>query len=195
MIAAERTMLHDVGVIDFPASGASARRWFINVAGAGYDAYVLSRLPRRVPSTLAYLKGAITGLAGYRSPVFGITAGGERIDDRLLLALVANGRYCGNRMHVAPVARMDDGLLDVVLVRDVNLPTVLTKIPKLYLGTILHDPVVRHRQAVSVRIEAEPRVAVEADGQVVGETPAEFSIRTRAIRVVTANSGRAPASA
>lgn len=194
MIVAGRTMLHDVGVIDFPGS-AGERRWFINVAGAGYDAYVLSQLPRRVPSTLAYLKGAITGLAGYRSPIFGVTVGGERIDQRLLLALVANGRYCGNRMHVAPGARMDDGLLDVVLVEDVNLAKVLLKIPKLYLGTILRDPVVRHRQTASLRIEASPRVAVEADGQVVGETPAEFSIRTRAIRVVIANSGPAPAGA
>ena len=113
----------------------------------------------------------------------------------MLLALVANGRYCGNHMDVAPDARPDDGLFDVVLVDDVSLAKVLVKIAKLYRGTILGDPVVRHLRASSVRIDAEPRVAVEADGQVIGETPAEFSIRPRAIQVVTGNTFSVPGPA
>jgi diacylglycerol kinase family enzyme len=52
--------------------------------------------------------------------------------------------------------------------------------------------VVRHLRASSVRIDAEPRVAVEADGQVIGETPAEFSLTPRAIQVVTGNTFSVP---
>jgi YegS/Rv2252/BmrU family lipid kinase len=183
-LAAGRTMLHDVGAIDFPASGAP-RRWFINVAGAGYDAYVTERVPRPVPSAFTYLRGALAGLATYESPEFAVTADGASITGRLLLAFVANARYCGNRMQVAPTARMDDGLLDVLAVRDLSLLQALPKLVKLYRGRILGDPAVRHVRASRVRIETTPPAAIEADGQIVGRTPAEFSLLPRALHVVT----------
>jgi diacylglycerol kinase (ATP) len=183
-IVSGRTMALDVGMIDFPRAVPAARRWFVNVAGAGYDAHVISRLPARVPSRLAYLRGAIGGLATYRSPDFRITAGEHRFEGRLLLAFVANGRYCGHGMIVAPVARLDDGLFDLVMIREVGLVTVLAKIAKLYRGTILADPVTQHLKCAAVSIDTEPPVAVEADGQVVGRTPAVFSMRPGAIRVV-----------
>jgi len=183
-LAQGRTMLHDVGAIDFPQTGAP-RRWFINVAGAGYDAYVTERVPRPVPSAFTYLRGALSGLATYRSPEFRIRADDEQIEGRLLLAFVANAQYCGNRMHVAPGARMDDGLLDVLAVRELSLLQVLPKLMKLYSGRILGDPAVRHLRAARVRIDTNPPVVIQADGQIVGRTPAEFSLLPRALRVVT----------
>ena len=194
-IVGGRTSLLDVGVIDFPQAPAPTRRWFVNVAGAGYDAHVIAHLPERIPSALSYIKGALSGLASYRSALFHVAADDVKIDSRLLLALVANGRYCGNHMDVAPNARPDDGMLDVVLIDDVSLASALMKIAKLYRGTILGDPVVRYLRTTSVRIDSVPRVAVEADGQVVGETPAEFSLRPRAIQVVTGSTFPAPGPA
>jgi YegS/Rv2252/BmrU family lipid kinase len=183
VVAAGRTMLHDVGCIDFPEAGGT-RRWFINVAGAGYDAWVSERVPRPVPSALTYLRVALSGLATFRSPEFRITAGDEMIAGRLLLAFVANARFCGNRMHVAPTASMDDGLLDVLAVQELSLWQVLPKLAKLYRGRILGDRAVRHLRAATVRIETSPSVAVQADGQIVGRTPAEFGVQRQALRVV-----------
>jgi len=188
-----RTMLHDVGAIDFPASGE--RRWFINVAGAGYDAWVTERVPRPVPSAFTYLGIALSGLVRYRSPWFRITADGEQVEGRLLLAFVANARYCGNRMNVSPVALMDDGLFDLLAVQELSLLQVLPKLGKLYGGRILGDHAVRHLRAATVRIETDPPVAMQADGQIVGPTPAEFSLRPRALTVVTAPAGPSPAGA
>jgi len=184
-IASGRTMLHDVGAIDFPDEPAGSRRWFINVAGAGYDADVVANVPRPVPSAISYLRIALSGLARYRSPQFRIRTDDEVIEDRLLLAFVANARYCGHRMHVAPAALMDDGVLDVVAVRELSLPRLLPKLPKLYDGRILGDPVVRHLRTTRVRIDAQPKVVVQADGQLLYRTPAEFSIVSQAIRVIT----------
>ena len=182
-LAAGRTILHDVGAIDFPDAGGP-RRWFINVAGAGYDAVVSARVPRPVPSAFTYLRIALSGLATYESPEFVITADGARIAGRLLLAFVANAQYCGNRMHVAPTARQDDGLLDIVAVREVSLLQALPKLAKLYGGRLLGDPVVRHLRAARVRIETTPVAVIQADGQIVGQTPAEFSLLRQALRVV-----------
>jgi YegS/Rv2252/BmrU family lipid kinase len=185
-IASNRTILHDVGVIDFPAAPAASRRrhWFINVAGVGFDAYVIGQLPRQVPSALAYLKGALQGLGTYQPPAFRITTDQAVVEDRLLLTFVANAKYCGNGMHVAPTARPDDGLFDVIAIREVALGAALMKLAKLYCGTILGDRVVRHWRTAAVSIDASPPAAVQADGQLVGMTPAQFSIRRQAVQVV-----------
>jgi YegS/Rv2252/BmrU family lipid kinase len=183
VISRGRTMLHDVGAIDFPDAGV-ARRWFINVAGAGYDAEVTARVPRPVPSALTYLRIALRGLATYRAPEFVIDADDTRLEGRMLLAFVANAQFCGNRMHVAPTARMDDGLLDVLAVQDLSLLQVLPKLAKLYRGRILGDRAVRHVRAARVRIETRPQAVIQADGQIVGRTPAEFSLLRQALRVV-----------
>ena len=193
-LVAERTLLHDVGAIDFPATGAP-RHWFINVAGAGYDAWVTERVPRPVPSAFTYLGIALAGLVRYRSPLFRIGADGEQVEGRLLLAFVANARYCGNRMNVAPTARMDDGLLDVLAVHELSLLAVLPKLGKLYGGRILGDPAVRHFRSAVVRIETEPPVRVQADGQMLGPTPAVFSLKPRALTVVTGPAGPSPGGA
>jgi len=182
-ISGGRTMLHDVGAIDFPGRNLP-RRWFINVAGAGYDAYVTERVPRPVPSAITYLRIALEGLARYRAPHFRITADDATIEDRLLLAFVANAQYCGNRMHVVPTARMDDGRLDVLAVHELSLLAALPKLVKLYAGRILGDRAVRHLCAERVRIETEPPAAIQADGQIMGETPAEFSLLRQALRVI-----------
>jgi YegS/Rv2252/BmrU family lipid kinase len=183
VIAAGRTMLHDVGAIDFPDSGGS-RRWFINVAGAGYDAWVTEHVPRPVPSAFTYLGIALRGLLSYRAPDFAVTVGDARFEGRMLLAFVANAQFCGNRMHVAPAARVDDGLLDVLAVDDLSLLQALPKLGKLYRGRILGDRAVHHARAARVRIETRPAATIQADGQIVGRTPAEFSLLTQALRVV-----------
>ena len=87
-------------------------------------------------------------------------------------------------MHVAPTASMDDGLLDVLAVQELSLLQVLPKLVKLYRGRILGDRAVRHLRSSTVRIETSPSVAVQADGQIVGRTPAEFGVQRQALRVV-----------
>ena len=183
-VARGTAMFHDVGRIQFPERPGTVR-WFINVAGAGFDAHVIERLPAQTPSALAYLASALLELGRYQSPRFRMTYDGDlAVAGRFLLAFVANAEYCGHRMHVAPVAVLDDGRLDVVTVAEVGLLRALPKLLKLYRGSILSDPLVGHRTAATVRIDTEPGVAVEADGQLVGRTPAVFSLQRRALRVI-----------
>jgi diacylglycerol kinase (ATP) len=87
-------------------------------------------------------------------------------------------------MRVAPIARVDDGRLDLVTIDEVGWPRALFKIAKLYRGTILYDPSVRHLRTERVQIDAEPLAPVEAEGQLAGWSPAVFSILPGALRVV-----------
>jgi diacylglycerol kinase (ATP) len=186
-------VLHDLGRIDLlDANGTPQdRRWFVNIAGAGFDAHVIERMPARTPSRLAYLWGALRELARYQSPVFRLTfdrssAGGATtaLAGHWLLLFAANGRYCGGGMHVAPSARPDDGLLDLVTIEAVGLLRALPKLARLYRGNLLQDALVRHHKVAQVRIDADPRVGVEADGQYVGRTPAVITTAPRALRTL-----------
>ncbi len=183
--------LHDAGRIDFlDATGATRDTcWFINVAGAGFDAHVIERMPGRTPSRFAYLYGALRELGRYRSPAFELTlldgpGDGRRVEGRWLLAFVANGRFCGGGMRVAPAARQDDGLFDVVTIEALSLLRALPKLARLYYGSILRDPAVRQRVASQLRIDASPHAGIEADGQFVGRTPALVTIEPGALRTL-----------
>ena len=177
---------HDVGRVSLPDSttGTMRTHWFVNVAGAGFDAHVLARLQGRSHSGLAYLGGALSELRRYQSSVYQLQLDDAIIAGRLLLAFIANGQYCGRGMHVAPCALRDDGRFDVVTIAEVGLAPALTKLARLFRGTILQDPLVQHRTSATVRIDATPAVAVEADGQLLGVTPAKFSIVPSALRVL-----------
>ena len=187
-IAAEDTFLHDVGLLEFApdASGRAARHWFINIAGAGFDSYVIARLPAQIPTRFAYLRGALGGLVRYRAARFRIVADSGAVEERLLLAFVANGQYCGNGMHVAPQARLDDGRFEVIAIRGVGLLKALSKLGKLYRGELRGDPLLWEAHGARVRIETDTSEAVQADGQVVGQTPVEMSVRPVALRALRA---------
>ena len=92
-----------------------------------------------------------TGRPSSRSPPTTRT-----IDGRLLLAFVANAQYCGNRMHVVPTAGMDDGLLDVLAVRDLSLLQALPKLGEALWRAHPRRRAVRHLRAARVRIETRP---------------------------------------
>jgi diacylglycerol kinase family enzyme len=203
IIRRDESVPHDVGRIDFLQAGGATPDacWFVNVAGAGFDAHVIERMPARTPSRLAYLVGALRELAGYRSPAFRLTLAGGRPENdatcdsvevrgRWLLTFVANGRYCGGGMHVAPDAQPDDGRFDIVTIEALGLFRALPKLVRLYSGTLLRDPMVQLRRASSVRIDADPAAGIEADGQFVGRTPAIFSLERGALRTLRGSGGR-----
>ena len=156
----ERCVEHDVGRIDFPGARP---RWFINVAGAGLDAHVIERLPRRITSRLAYLAGAVRALRGYRAPLFQVDArqpdhrddpSGTTLCGRFLVTFVANGRYCGHRMDIAPDAIRDDGFFEIVAIDAVGLGTALENCPSCYRGTLLADRIVHHARGASVHVSS-----------------------------------------
>jgi YegS/Rv2252/BmrU family lipid kinase len=195
VIRRDAAVPHDAGRIDLLAASGAVRetRWFVNVAGAGFDAHVIERMPARTPSRLSYLLGALRELARYRSPLFrlGLEEPGtgdairtEELQGRRLLTFVANGRYCGGGMHVAPTAQVDDGQFDVVTIAALNLWQALPRLARLYSGSLLQDSAVQRRVATRVRIDADPPSGIEADGQFVGNTPALFSVERGALRTL-----------
>jgi len=181
-VAAGRAVLQDIGRLDFPLADPDGRSChFINVAGAGLDGYVLERLPRHVPRRVAYLVGVLRSLATFRAPVVDLDADRHGRRERLLLAMLALGPYCGGGMRLAPMASTDDGMLDLLAVRPLRLPAELLKLRRLFDGRLPEESFARYDRVRDVRITADPPAIVQADGQIVGRTPCLATLLPRAI--------------
>lgn len=183
-LAAGRTTHSDLGCIEFIGAPGAPPRHFINVAGAGIDAEVLAALPSGPARRSAYLLGLLRALWSFRPPEFTLLADGHEERGSRLLALAANGAYCGNGMRLAPGAAPDDGLLDIVTVEPLPLLAALWRLPRLFDGRLARERWVRSSRAASLEIHANPPATIEADGQLVGITPARVSVLPGAIRVL-----------
>jgi diacylglycerol kinase family enzyme len=97
--------------------------------------------------------------------------------------IVANGKWHGGAMLLAPDAEPDDGLFDVVTIGDVNKRDFVTTVPKIYNGTYVAHPKVEVLRSSSVAVDAPEPLPIELDGEQVGTTPARFEVVPRAVRV------------
>jgi diacylglycerol kinase (ATP) len=190
-IARGRVRALDAGRVEFATADGTDSRYFLNVAGAGYDAWVLERLPAAGPRSLAYLVGLLRGLWEYRSPRFELAAGdgGARagrfpVSAPLFAAFAAVGPYCGGGMRMAPAADPADGLLDLVAIPYMTPWETLRRLPKLYSGSLHEDPLVKFGRSTALTIAASPAARVEADGQLLGHTPARIELLPGAIDAI-----------
>ena len=193
-----RTVLIDAGRVEYlnPA-GDRESRFFVNVASCGMGGEVIRRvkrqgdwLPRALPHALggraAFASAAVRASLSYERPtiVVSLDGGAER---RLAITnfCVANARYFGGGMKIAPDAKLTDGRFDVVAVGDLDTPAILANSYKLYLGTHLGMREVGHALAARVSAGAigEEKVLLEVDGELVGALPAVFELLPRALRV------------
>ena len=112
---------------------------------------------------------------------------GDATDLTINTVAVANGRYFGGGMHIAPEAELDDGLFDVIALGDMGLGDFILRSRRLYAGTHLTMDKVSHRRAAVVRAEpADPGQIVEldVDGETPGILPATFRNLPRAIDLI-----------
>jgi diacylglycerol kinase (ATP) len=99
---------------------------------------------------------------------------------------VANARYFGGGMKIAPDAKLTDGKFDVVGVGDLSALKIFTSAPRVYLGSHLSMPEVSHALARKITVrpaERDAEVALEIDGELPGKLPATFQIIPEALRV------------
>jgi len=181
IVAAGSVRSHDAGVIDF---GAGGRRWFINVAGMGFDAGVIQRMPTRRLGRLAYLIGLLRELVLYRPEALRWQQDGAERSAEAFVLFACIGRFCGGGMLVAPQASAEDGLLDFVLIRHMGRLAVLRALPALFDGSLARHPKVETWRADETAFPGAPGIAIEADGELVGQTPATFRVVQGALRMV-----------
>ncbi|MDQ3092916.1 MAG: diacylglycerol kinase family lipid kinase [Actinomycetota bacterium] len=159
-----------------PASGGPGRA-FVGIASLGFDSEA-NRIANAAPSrlgNLVYAYGALRALATWRSARFALTVRSgnavERLESVGYTVAAANSGAYGGGMMLAPDARLDDGLLDVVTIGNVGRVRFLRTLPKVFAGSHVHEPGVEVLRAQEVEVDADRPFTVYADGDPIGETP------------------------
>jgi YegS/Rv2252/BmrU family lipid kinase len=191
VIAANQRRKIDVGRLDLTThAGAKVTRMFANIASFGVSG-VIDRLVNESGKKLGRLSFAVATVRAtwsYRNQrVQLVFDGTDRVDATINTVAVANGRYFGGAMMVAPGAEVDDGLFDVVSLGDFGFGDVLASGRRLYQGSHLGMDKVSVRRAKVVDAEPlEPGATVEldVDGEALGKLPARFEIVPSALWMV-----------
>lgn len=166
-------------------AGELAGRPFVNLAGVGLPASVadlFARLAGRGPA--GYVRATARELIGYRSRRYTLVAGERTIERPALLVEVANGRQYGNGAVIAPHARLDDGLLDLVSVDPIGPARAVWGLWRLFHGTIDRHPYVHCSRVAGVTISADGPLRFHVDGEAVqGGCSLSATIHPKALRV------------
>jgi diacylglycerol kinase family enzyme len=128
--------------------------------------------------------GLLTTLVVYKNKEISLTLDGEVGQRRICTVLMSNGKYGGGGMLTAPDADPADGFFDVLIIGDLTKPDLLRSLPRIYKGTHLTHPKVSVKRAREVEIRPVQPMAVQADGELLGEAPARFSVLPGALTIV-----------
>ena len=180
-----RSVRIDVGRVSYTdQNGADATRYFVGVASCGMSTKVIERVKTDdVSFVSALLKTAMRN-----APVRLVVQLDDSHERHLLVSnlCIANARYFGGGMKIAPDAKLTDGKLDVISIGDLSAMKIFTSAPRVYTGSHLSMPEVSHTLARKITVRASDRdteVAVEVDGELPGRLPATFQIVPDALRV------------
>jgi diacylglycerol kinase (ATP) len=189
-LASRREVRCDLGRIEFVGrDGARQVRHFVNVAGFGVSGVVSDEVNRGLKlggGKLSFMLASAKALFRWSDqPVRWRADGGPWVEQRVTALSVCNGRFFGGGMHVAPDARIDDGLFDVVVWSGLGIRDFITKRRMLYDGTHVKLPNTRVLRARSVDAEpvGEEPVLLDVDGEQPGRLPARITILPGALRV------------
>ena len=165
--------------------GVLADRPFVNLAGVGLPASVadlFAGLPGR--GLPGYVLATARRLIGYRSRLYTLATGERTAARRALLVEVANGRQYGYGAVIAPHARLDDGLLDLVSVDAIGRARTALGLWRLFNGTVDRHPYVHCSRVGGVTISADRPLRFHVDGEAVqGGCTLSATVLPKALRV------------
>lgn len=162
------------------------KRYFIGVAGMGFDGLVsktTSSIHKPKTGTIPYLLGVLKHLAEYKSIPVSLTVDNIALEQEVMFVDVANGKYVGCGMTIAPHAEVDDGLFDVIVIGNFGRIESLIRLPTLYRGTHLNNSRVGFFRGQHVELHSEEPLSIHVEGEYIGQTPAIFDIHKKALKV------------
>jgi len=200
ILSTGQTRLIDVGKVSFSNHrGEIESRYFLGVASFGLSADVIARVKEGGPDWLpAKAPRWLSGRVSFATAM--LQAAAKKSATRVVVQLddddarhltvanlcIANARYFGGGMKIAPNAKLTDGKFDVVSIGDLGAARIFANAPRLYVGAHLSMPEVGHALAAKViarAVDKDQNVEIEVDGEIPGQLPATFQILPSALRV------------
>jgi diacylglycerol kinase (ATP) len=177
----------DAGRVTYRAwSGETGVRHFANVASVGMSGAVAQRantMSKALGGRATFFYALVRVFFGWDNGDVTVELDGETRRGRMHDVVVANGQWHGGGMWLAPEARPDDGLFDVLLIGDITKPDFVRSALRIYRGTHLTHPKVDLLRSTHVAVEAAEPLPIELDGEQPGTTPARFEVLPGALRL------------
>ncbi len=153
---------------------------------AGVDSLASELVDRahRLPRSVQYPYAAVRSVLQFRPSAYDVVVDGEAHRFDAFTVVVANSGYYGSGMHIAPGALLDDGVLEVVVIRAASKRQLIRSMPKLYDGTHVDLDEVVVLRGREVSISASNPILAYGDGEQLGPLPVTASVRPSALRVL-----------
>ena len=183
IISKKKTILQDIGVLETKNKTVS---YFNNVAGLGYDGYIVNKLKtlKRFGS-IAYLLSGLAGLLLYKKSIFKIIFDDKIIETKCLMTVFGLCKYSGGGMQFTKDVNSSDGLFDITIAKNLNLFDLVFNLPKLYSGKIVNHKKIETYKTKEIRvIPIEKKPFIQADGELIGTGKVSVKIIKKALNFV-----------
>ncbi|MGL4738971.1 MAG: diacylglycerol/lipid kinase family protein [Cellulosilyticaceae bacterium] len=165
-------------------------RYFLNIASVGIDAEVVFNATqfkkmKYIKGDMAYIISIFKTLLNHKSRKLRVSIDGKvACDEKILLATIANGKFYGGGIPIAPDAMVNDARADIYLVEDLSLLKILCVLPKLFKAKHHDIKEVRIYRAGEVMIESEQSFRLNVDGEIVTTNQVAMKVVPQALQVV-----------
>jgi len=191
IIANEKSFSQDIGKVEYFNSNKKETRYFANVAGLGYDAFVAKKTNRLKEkgggNSFAYLLNIVLGLFQYKTKFIELKIDNKlKFKGRIFSMSVGICRFNGGGMMQLPNAIPNDGIFDLTIIKKTTKMKVVKNIKNLYDGSFIKMPEVLTFTGKSISIISKPikNVFLETDGESLGHSPINFEILPRSLNVI-----------
>jgi diacylglycerol kinase (ATP) len=179
----------DVGRLSFVCAEENMpERYFLNIADIGIGAETANRVnknSKRLSGFLSFMLGTLSTVVLYKNQNFEVV-----IDDKIHLngimnsVIVANGKYFGGGMMVAPDAVMDDGVFDIIILGNLSKPDIIKSFPLIYKGKHMNHPKLKYYRGRKVKVTSGGKGLIEVDGEIPGRADVVFELMPKAFKIL-----------
>ncbi len=190
LIKRRKVFVQDTGTIKYISSqGGEKTRYFINMAGMGFDAMVAKKTNKQKDlgksNPFSYVINIFSSLFSYSNTKVTILLENEKVISDIFSMSVGICQYNGGGMKQAPNALPDDGLFDLTLIKPIGKAKIMRNIIKLFDGSFTRLPEVSTFRSSKIIIHSQPAMFMEADGESLGHTPFVFNILPLSLNVIS----------
>jgi len=183
-----KTVVQDVGLVEYREDGKAISRYFVNIAGFGFDAMVATRANALKNDGLSglrvYIESFIWSYRNHKTGRTRVVIDGKELEMNLFSAVVGIGRYNGGGMMQVPDANPVNGCFHITIIRKLSIWGIISNFMKLYNGSFVRDRRVSTHTGKHVQFFAERPLSGEADGESIGNSNFNLQIIPHQLRVI-----------
>ena len=178
-----KLILQDIGVLQ---TEDNAITYYNNVAGLGYDGYIVKKLKKLKPfGSLSYLLAGTYGLFFYKKSVFKVSFDKTEVETNCLMTVLGICKFSGNGMQFTKDVNTSDGFLDITIAKNITTIDLLLNIKKLYNGKLVNHKKVATYKTKEITISPKHyKTYIQADGELIGKGKVTVKIIEKAINFI-----------